>query len=198
MARETGAALRQRILEEATAVVRSRGAPQLTVRALAERLELSPASLYLHFRSKDEMLREVALVGFRELLERARPALEVDDPEVALRGGARAFLEFALEERELYRLLFQEVPVHALSSDELAPRARLWAAYREPCRRGVERGVFRPGDPDVLTMLHFSLMHGFVSLALTGRAPSPVMPTGHTFEEIFEALIEYGLAALRP
>jgi AcrR family transcriptional regulator len=196
--RQGGAAIRQKILDEALAAVRSRGAAQLTMRSLAEHLDLSPASLYLSFRSKDDLLRAVGLAGFQELERCAAPSLRVDDPVEALRGGARAYLEFALREPSLYRLMFQDLPVHALAPEELAPRMRLWAAFREPYCRGVERGVFRKADPDVVTMLHFSLMHGFVSLALTGRNPSPAMPGRHRLEELFEALIEDRVTALRP
>jgi AcrR family transcriptional regulator len=196
--RETGAALRQKILDEALAAVRSRGPGQLTMRSLAERLALSPASLYLHFRGKEELLRAVALAGFRQLERRAAPKLEGADPTEALRAGARAYVEFAVEEPFLYRLMFDELSVHALSPEELATRMRLWASFREPYRRGVERGVFRKADPDMVTMLHFSLMHGFVSLALSGRNPSPAMPVRRGLEELFEALIEDRVAALRP
>ena len=50
-------ALRTRIVEAARDIVSEEGLDALSMRALAERIAYSPATIYLYFRDKEELLR---------------------------------------------------------------------------------------------------------------------------------------------
>jgi hypothetical protein len=113
-----------------------------------------------------------------------------------LASGARAFISFGLANPEMYRLMFEGALAAEPPEEEPSPRLQLWELYRDPFRRGLEEGVFRGGDVEVLTTIHWSLLHGFVLLALSGRAPAPGVSGDHTVESLGEALIADRLAAL--
>ena len=77
-------ALRTRIVEAARDIVSEEGLDALSMRALAERIEYSPATIYLYFRDKEELLRDVVEQGFR------RMSATVQEQTAALPGDARA------------------------------------------------------------------------------------------------------------
>ena len=130
MIRATGPELRQKILDEAIATVRTEGVPGLTMRSLARRLGYSPATLYLYFQSKEELLTEVARVGFRELFGRLEPALGTRSPARALETGTRAYLDFAAANPEIHALMFR------LGGEPADERLQFRSASPPPCAEG--------------------------------------------------------------
>src|SRR4029453_12029230 len=89
---EGATSFRQRILDEAIDLVSREGGDGITMRALANRLGYSPATIYLHFRNKDELRQEIARHGFAMLSSRLGPPPPLEDPEDAPRGGGRGSL----------------------------------------------------------------------------------------------------------
>jgi AcrR family transcriptional regulator len=94
-------ALRTRIVEAARDIVSEEGLDALSMRALAERIEYSPATIYLYFRDKDDLLREVVGEGFRRLGEYSAAMIAAVGPQASPaerhRAMGRAYARFALE-----------------------------------------------------------------------------------------------------
>ncbi len=65
-ARPANPELRQKILDAAADIVENCGPDCVTMREVAEKVGYSPTSIYLHFKDKHEMLREVVLYGFED------------------------------------------------------------------------------------------------------------------------------------
>lgn len=188
MGRVTGQALRERIVSEALAMVREHGVGAVTMRQLAERLGYSPATIYLYFANKEELLAEVAQVGFEELLARSEPALGKPEASEALDAGVRAYASFAFEEPELYQLMFLQHEPGA-AQEASGARARLWQLWRDVYARGTDDGLAgSDADPETRTLLAWSLLHGLVTLALS-RQPLASLHEGRPVEEVREALV---------
>ena len=182
---------REKILQEAIEVVQKHGAESVTMRSLAERLGHSPATLYVHFRSKRELLRELALEGFDRLLEAVGPALRLPDPIEAMVEGGKRYIDFGLANPEIYRLMFQDTSIRAFTPGDIADRSRVWNLFRDAHARAIAAGALREGDPEAFNMVGWSLLHGFVLLALAGRNPSPFMEGGTQAEVREELLAAY-------
>jgi AcrR family transcriptional regulator len=165
--------LREKILREAIEVVQKHGVEGVTMRSLAERLGYSPATIYLHFQNKRELLHDLALEGFDRLIAALEPCLRLGDPPEAIVEGAKRYIDFGLANPEIYRLMFQDTSVQAFTPDDIARRSRLWNLWRDTHTRGIASGALRKGDPNAFVMVGWSLLHGFVLLALSGRNPSP-------------------------
>jgi len=170
-----GASLREKILQEAIDIVQKHGVENVTMRSLAERLGYSPATIYLHFQNKRELLHDLALEGFDRMIAALEPCLRLPDPSEALLEGAKRYIDFGLANPEIYRLMFQDTSVQAFTPDDIAHRSRLWNLWRDTHARGVNSGVLREGDPGAFVMVGWSWLHGFVLLALSGRNPSPFL-----------------------
>ncbi|GAC66682.1 TetR/AcrR family transcriptional regulator [Gordonia soli] len=128
-----------------------------STRQIAKRLNLSPAAMYPHYRSKEELLFAIALEGHRGLLEELR---SVDDPTadgvVRLRTVIAAFARWQAEQHALAKVVQYEL--HGLTRDHYravtAIRRQTTGLLAKIVHAGVEAGEFRVDDPaDVVLAL---------------------------------------------
>ena len=143
-------AARDQILRAAADLFRERGYPASTVDLIATRLGMSKASLYTHFRAKEEMLaaisRETIEAFTRDLSLVLASRLPAEDK---LRRVIRQHVQFVIANRSFLTVFFGE-------EANLPPRfARSIAAQKDRYDKGVERivldgvraGVFRDVPP---------------------------------------------------
>jgi AcrR family transcriptional regulator len=92
--------LKRRIAESALALVRERGYEATTVEEIARRADVSQPTFYKYFASKDAVLREHALSGFRPLIadELAREGTVAD----RMRRYLRAIAQRISADREVW------------------------------------------------------------------------------------------------
>jgi AcrR family transcriptional regulator len=103
-------ALRERILDAARRIVVREGFAALSMRKIADAIEYSPATLYLHFASRDDIARALCAEGYAQLLATFVPLLQIADPAERLKALGRAYVAFGVEHPETYRLIFMEDP----------------------------------------------------------------------------------------
>ena len=161
--------LRQKILDVSREILLSQGFDALTMRRVAEAIDYSPAAIYLHFQSREEIAQELCFAGLRQLYERLQSAT-ARDPATRLSGYARAYLEYAQSDPETYRLIFMADPqlskavfTHRDSggSGEAAFRL-IVAAFTE-----LSAGSKKPdGKPIELAELLLASVHGLASLRI--------------------------------
>lgn len=190
--------LRERIIEAARDIVGEEGLDALSMRALAVRIGYSPATIYLHFHDKDELLRSVMEEGFKRLgatveEEVARLPVEAGALE-QLAGTARAYARFALESTGYFRAMFRMPAVPNLEGCP-EPRAGGTVSHEGAIsllRRAEAEGEVTTGDPDAAALMGWGLMHGLTSLYLSGHLGEHV--SGH---EEFMELIDVAINTLR-
>lgn len=164
--------LRQALLAEALASLRTEGAENLSLRALARALGVSQAAPYRHFADKESLLAELAAQGFRELGDGMRVAMESPHlpPAAAMQASGVSYIRFATRHPELYRLMFGTCRVDRTryaGLDEAAADA--FSALLAAIQRGVDSGNFRDEPVMVMAMAAWSIVHGFASLAIDGQ-----------------------------
>ncbi|RZF30415.1 TetR/AcrR family transcriptional regulator [Paraburkholderia sp. UYCP14C] len=103
-------ALRERILDAARRIVVREGFAALSMRKIADAIEYSPATLYLHFASRDDIARALCAEGYAQLLATFVPLVQIADPAERLKALGRAYVAFGVEHPETYRLIFMEDP----------------------------------------------------------------------------------------
>jgi AcrR family transcriptional regulator len=150
----------------------TQGRDAVSMRQLADALGCSPMTPYRYFRNKDEILaavRAAAFDRFAAALERA--AAGAGDPAVAGQAVGQAYVRFALEDPDGYRLMFDVSQPHPDRYPELmraSGRAR--ATMTASIEALVAAGVFH-GTPELLGLAFWSAMHGLVMLHLAGKLP---------------------------
>ena len=192
--------LREKILGEAIGIVHREGPRHVTMCSLAEKLGYSPATIYAHFENKQDLLSQIAMYGFRALYARVSPSIEIEDPREAVAALTRAYIDFAFEHRQLYRLMFQEIQI---SFAELGPEdqrwvQRSWEVLRDAYGRGIRSGAFHAGDPETEASLGWAATHGFVQLVSSGRLPVGPKRELEALKALREAFVDSRLRSLRP
>jgi len=199
MGRSVNSELRKKILAEAIGIVYREGSGSVTMRSLAEKLGYSAATIYLHFENKEELLKEIALHGFDVLTEALEPVVGIDSPAEALAEVLRRYIDFGIEHRQLYHLMFQEIgpdPLCAeLSHEEEVRAMRPWNISRNIYARGIESGEFASMDADLEASIGWSLVHGFVQLSTAGQL-SPEGQGAQNFRELRDQVVSSRIRAL--
>jgi AcrR family transcriptional regulator len=142
----------------------------VTMRGIAEDLGCSPMTPYRYVRDREEvftMVRAAASEAFANAQEHAY-ASEAD-PIRRMRALGRAYVEFALEHPDQYRVMFQlelhgERDVAALSKLD----RRCWGPMQRACAAAIESGELI-GKPDELAHVCWGAIHGLVTLHLAGK-----------------------------
>ena len=157
---------RQAIVNAARELAETEGWEAVTTRRLSDRIEYSQPVLYSHFENRDAIIEASALDGFSELsVAMHHGKSKTRSPEAALRGTARAYVEFAKANPALYDAMFTLATDLPFGRPE-AP-AQLHDAFDE-IRKAVEP-LAGSRDPETLTEVVWSSLHGFASLARAGR-----------------------------
>jgi AcrR family transcriptional regulator len=168
--------LRQKILDVSREILLSQGFAGLTMRRVAEAIDYSPAAIYLHFQSREQIAQELCFAGLRRLYERLQ-GVTAKDPATRLSGYARAYLEYSQSDPETYRLIFmadsqltKAVFTHRDSGGGEAALGLIVTAFTE-LHTGSKKTCGRPSE---LAELFWASLHGLASLriacsqALTG------------------------------
>src|SRR5271157_5834468 len=96
------------LLAAAREILDENGLQAVGLREAARRVGVSATAAYRHFANKEDLLASVAAEGFRELAAAMEAAMVEPDP---LRGLGLAYVEFALQKRGLFRLMFGPILV---------------------------------------------------------------------------------------
>ena len=140
------------ILDAATAVMAEHGYHGTSVRDIAVRAGVSPAALYHHFPSKQQVLVTIMERGIEALLERTRAAVDAAGPHPAdrLRALVETQVLFHLEDQRgtllgTSELRALEEPVRGAHRAKRAEQQRMFDGV---VTDGVTRGVFGTPLPD--------------------------------------------------
>ncbi len=143
-------ATRARLLEAAVAAFAEKGFHGTTTRDIAAAAGMSPAAMYVHHRSKEELLHLISREGHQAALDVVRTARAGTDDLVAqLTDVARAFALFHVHHHTVARVLNYELAAlseeHRAEIDEL--RTGIDRELRALVGEGVAAGVFDVPDP---------------------------------------------------
>jgi AcrR family transcriptional regulator len=166
-------ASRSNVCRVAEALFAQHGVEGVTMRQIATALGWSPTTAYRYFKSKEEILAAVrarAFNRFGEVIERETGSSP--DPWTSARNVGQAYLGFALENPDAYRMMFDINQAEAAGNAELAEalaRARRgMVAYVAP--------LIPEGAPSryaqALGQMLWAASHGLVMLRLSGMVSS--------------------------
>jgi len=165
-----GAALRDEILAATERLLLETGSAEaVSIRAVADRVGVTPPSIYRHFDDKNDLIFEVCAGHFAALDEFLASASEgVDDPVDRLRAMGLAYMRFGLANPEPYRILFM-TRADDTPEEYQAVVLRDNAAFdqvRQCAQECIDAGRFRPGFTDAyrLAIGFWARVHGLTSL----------------------------------
>ena len=185
MARSVGID-RARVITVAAELADAVGLDQLTLAAVAARLEVKLPSLYNHVDGLPGLRHALALFGLRQLLERMRRAAIGKAEDVAVLAVGQAYRAYVLEHPGVYA-----ATVRAPAPDDLELQQAGQAIIE------VVLAVLEPYSLDEEAAIHAvrglrSIVHGFATLELAGGFGLAL-----DRDESFERLLRAFIAGLR-
>lgn len=143
-------ATRARLLEAAVTAFSEKGFHGTTTRDIAGAAGMSPAAVYVHHKSKEELLFLISRQGHQHALDVVREArASTPDPVAQVAAVGRAFAAYHAHHHTVARILNYELAAlsdeHRAVIDEL--RTGIDRELRDLVREGVRAGVFDTPDP---------------------------------------------------
>jgi len=190
-----GHARRGEILEAAERIFVECGYEGATIRKIAEEVGLSSTALYMHFRDKSEILLEICETAFQRLMARhLEIKAEALEPAAKVRAMLEAYMAFALDNPNAYRLVFLTRPVEAgEGAQEVAQKLgiQVFESFEATVAEVARAGRLK-GDPDTAAQTLWAGAHGLVALLITKPyfpwAPREAL-TASMLDSLFEGAI---------
>src|SRR4051812_16524659 len=154
---------RETLLDAALRLLEERGPGALRIRDVAAAADQSTMGVYTHFGSKQGLLEELYLHGFRRLEERLSGVPSAGRAREELLAFALAYRAFALDNEALYGLMFERATPDFVPSD--ASRLAGLSTFEMLVRRVAEWRADAI-DPAADAHLVWAAMHGLVSIEL--------------------------------
>ncbi|MGW4488574.1 TetR/AcrR family transcriptional regulator [Amycolatopsis sp. NPDC004368] len=146
-----------------------------TTRDITAAAGLSPAALYVHFSSKEEVLFEITRTGHKSSLDVLNHVAPLDDAAAQLRGLVAAFVSWHARHHVAARV--SQYELGALTAEHyeviVALRRRSTSVFHDALTAGIEAGAFPDVDVHRLVRAILSLGVDLVRWYRLDGADSP-------------------------
>jgi AcrR family transcriptional regulator len=186
--------IRHKILDAARELFAAEGYEKVTMRRIAEAIEYSPTTIYLHFEDKDDLVRALCHADFGRLLEAMQLAPASADPIEAIRQLGRAYCAFALQYPNQYRFMFMTPVGKEEKLEEGNPGDLAFGHLLDAVKRAIAAGRFRAADPLTAAQVMWMGVHGVAAALIT--LPGPHWPHGPAASDLVDQVIDNGLRGL--
>ena len=166
-------ALKMLILKGAKKLFLERGIEQTTIRNIADEIDYSVGTVYVYFKDKNAILHDLHSIGFQELGGYFTELFAIKDPMERLRKMGFTYLKFAMENSEMYDLMFiVKAPMEFIESTEKeawTEGADTFNALKKTVEECMNKGHFEGHSLEALSFMIWSLVHGMCCLEIRQR-----------------------------
>lgn len=166
------AELKEHILEAAKKILLKSGKKALSIRKIAGMIEYSPATIYLYFHDKDQILHELMEMGFMRMNKYMVSAFAEKDPVLRIREIGAAYVKFAMENRDWYDIMFNsDEPMKHMEKcrTDWDEGMAMFNFLSMTCQEAITKMKVKNLDPQIVALHLWSCVHGLVNLAITER-----------------------------
>jgi len=163
--------LRRSLVQAALRAIERHGVGELSLRAVARSLNVSPRAPYRHFATKEDLLAAVAVEGYAMWASFLEEQIAGEkDPVERLRIAVESYVLFAVEHPAAFRVMYAPfATVSENAPDLVRVRTEGHAGMMEAIAGAQKAGALREGDPMLLALTLWSTMHGLAVLLVEGQ-----------------------------
>ncbi len=183
---------REAILDAALDLFVEKGVSAATTRQIAEKAATAEGNLYRHFESKDSLARHLfgeCAGRFRKRLVEA--ASSAPTPPEKIGALVRGIFAFAAEEERAFAFIVLTHHTEFATGPIRNPQPLPRDIFLEVIRTGVDRGEFRPVDPNLATSWIVGMAQRAITYTKAGRIDLPD-------EQVVRETIDASLRILSP
>jgi AcrR family transcriptional regulator len=166
--------LRGLIMDTARRLFAAEGYTAVSMRRIADAIEYSPAAIYVHFKDKQSLIRELCTDDFAALAQEFLRLAHVTDPVERIRQAGHLYIRFAIRHPNHYRLMFmtESDPAHdakPTDKDHGDPERDAYAFLHYSVQEAIAAGRIRPEltDSQLVAQTFWAVVHGVASLQIT-------------------------------
>jgi AcrR family transcriptional regulator len=167
----------------------------VSIRAVADAVGVTPPSIYLHFRDRNELIFAVVEEQFTKLDHHMQRVVEgITDPIARIEARGRAYIDFGLTNPEHYRILMtgrSDATPERFVDARLADSAAFAHVLTDVQSAIAETGVDE--DPVVVACGLWIAVHGLTSLLIA----KPMFPWPPR-EQLIDHVLESATSRLHP
>jgi TetR/AcrR family transcriptional regulator len=163
------------IIEAAEELFSEKGFRETTMQEISGKAELSKGTIYLYFKSKEELYLSVCTKGVAEFGESLEAAVKGgNDLEGKIKAVYLAYIKHSLEQPAIFRVLRDTFIEHVRDNlskstiEEISGIIRNWLEYESGLiQEGIDSGTIDPDlDPYTFSLSAWRLSTGLIELAL--------------------------------
>ena len=160
---------REAIARAARDILVAEGLHSVSLRRVASSLGVTAPALYAHVVDKRDLLQGIVEREIDTLLERFG-SISATDPSERLHAMAVAYVEYGLQNPDLFRAMFLFRPELTAEPgvDRPALGSQILGAFVEGVRRAQDAGGLDHGDPELAALTIWTTAHGVVTTLLSG------------------------------
>jgi|SRR5690606_4626976 len=195
--------LKARILDAAKRLFVNEGYESTSIRKIAAEIEFSPTTIYLYYKDKSDIAYALHQEGFTLLRERFSTLAFVQHPFERLKAMGRAYIQFALDHPDFYKLMFiMREPMEYLETHhpelEWPEGERVLDELFLTVQACQAEGYFADIGTQEMAILSWNVVHGLCSLHITGHFKSIAEKCGShrdfqkasLLDDVFQAYVQ--------
>ncbi len=158
--------LKQELLARALKDIADKGVEEFSLRELAKELHVSHASPYRHFASKESLVKELTIQGYENLKAFMEHVIEkIEDPEQQLYELAFTYINFFVENRAYFSLMYEHPILDEVINEEIMPhREQAYKILTGIIQNNMTKGTLRQGNVEEFAFMMWAYLHGVVLL----------------------------------
>jgi AcrR family transcriptional regulator len=209
--------LRAAISETAWKQIAERGAPNLSLRAIARELKITAPAIYNYYSSRDDLVTALIVEAFNSLAdsqEQALLGLRGEDHASRLAALGRAYRKWAVTYPQRYLLIFgTPIPGYVAPAEVTVPAAaRSFSVLVGMLQAALETGALQLGEAALeenllgqlrewqrlqdadeqalyLALIIWSRVHGLVMIEISEQTPSFITETELIFRRQIDKMV---------
>ncbi len=176
---------RQRLCNLALKAFAEQGVDGISLRGLATAAGCSRSTPYRYFKNKADIFAAVRQSEFQRMADQTeRAAQEESDPQKKLVALARAYVNFAMERPDAYRVMYS---VNQQDEQRYPDLLKQIKRTQQPMANAVHEAIADGsihGDPLNIVHILWAGLHGIISLHLSDK-----LHMGRDIQELAEVMI---------
>jgi len=184
--------LKNALIQAGVDILARDGLGGLSLRKVAKQAGVSHTAPYAHFKDKQALIAAISTEGFKQLhshIESVKKTYRAK-PETLLIETAWAYVQFALNEPDRFKLMFSSVLEKEKEYPEFVEISQdNFQQLVEIVELCQQANILKDGESDLIALSVWGTVHGFVSLLLEGQISHAVLEKG-SLKEILIYIIQ--------
>ena len=194
----------EKIRKVAVALLKKKHPSHITMDMIAKKVEIGRGTLYLHFKSKDDLLASIVLEFYSKLRVRFESIAVSANPKDKVHALVKQFIQYSLEDRELYKVVksCSDNVVQANVSQEVADktlqeRKRRLQIFKETYLESKQNGTLGNYSLFAHVGAIWGMLQGAIDIIVDGHFAGEIVDLDEYFV-VVESILFQGIFAKEP